>query len=80
MLTQQLYTISSYTHKASAIILTRVGTAFINLCPTSVPSPSWCTVTLVTIHQVLGCKEAIYYYGPFMLQIIQYISSYQEAW
>ena len=46
--------ISSYTHKASAIILTRVGTAFINLCPTSVPSPSWCTVTMVTIHHVLG--------------------------
>ena len=54
MLTQQLYAISSYTHKASAIILTRVGTAFINLCPTSVPSPSWCTVTLVIIHHVLG--------------------------
>ena len=46
--------ISSYTHKASAIILTRVGTAFINPCPTSVPSPSWGTVTPVTIHHVLG--------------------------
>ena len=79
---QQLYFSNKYkyTHKASAIILTRVGTAFINLCPTSVPSPSWCTVTLVTIHHVLGHKEAIYYYGPFMLQIIQYISSYQKAW
>ena len=51
--------ISSYTHKASPIILTRVGTAFINLCPTSVPSPSWCTITLVTVHHVLGHEGAL---------------------
>ena len=58
VLIQQLYFSNKYryTHKASAIILTRIGTAFINLCPTSVSSPSWCTITLVTVHHVLGYK------------------------
>ena len=59
VLKQQLYFSNKYkyTHKASAIILTRVGTAFINLCPTSVSSPSWCTITLVTIHHVLDVTK-----------------------
>ena len=58
--------ISSYTHKASPIILTRVGTAFINLCPTSVPSPSWCTITLVTVHHVLGHNKIVVQTVSFM--------------
>ena len=85
VLIQQLYFSNKYgyTHKASAIILTRIGTAFINLCPTSVPSPSWCTITLVTIHHVLGhkgyimdlvCSQFVFSHST------QYISSHQETW
>ena len=85
VLIQQLYFSNKYkyTHEASAVILTRVGTAFINLCSTSVSSPSWCTITLVAIHHILGhkgytmdlvCSQFVFSHST------QYISSHQETW